>query len=145
MSNLKNIESQCQHIKNELKPFYGNDIKIDEAIDSINDSADVILDNAVDQESDINEKDKKIKELEDEINDLENEDKSELEFTPNCEYHFNSMSGKMSLFSSSLGDDQILDTFSTLAQHIKSSELDRHLKNILLKYPAICKKLALPI
>lgn len=58
---------------------------------------------------------------------------------------FESMSGQMTLKSTSLAEDQLLTTFMHLAQNVQTNELNDHLQSILKMYPNICKKLALDL
>ena len=135
MSLIK-IENQTKHIKSECANIYGNDDKVDSALDSITDACGVIETDAseiiTELEEKIKEQQDKIEELEDEIE--EKEGVHSISFTPITEYEFESMAGKMSLCSSSLADDQLLGIFKELALNVKTSELTEAMQDLLDKY-----------
>lgn len=148
MSELTSIKNNCAHIINELSPFRGDNEKLDAALDSVSDACESIEDDAREMDNDLESKDDEIKDLKENVSTLEQEaieQNIEIDFDHMVEHRFFSLSGQMALFSSTLSDDAPLELFKTLAENIKTSELEYHLKNILLKYPALCKKLALPI
>ena len=73
-----------------------------------------------------------LEEKEDELKELGGEYSND--FSPQSEYVFESMSGKMALLSSSLADDQLLGIFRELAANVKTSELTDVMQGILDKY-----------
>lgn len=66
-------------------------------------------------------------------------------FEPASIYEVQSVVGNVHLYADNLADDQNIDLFSTLVEHIKPQELTEHLRYILRKYPDLITKLALNV